>query len=526
MDKKNKTAIPVSREDAGRRLDSIERNVSKPDPIFREILIRVQTGEMTPEAARNEMSMRGGAGAFVQNRAPVTGLERCIRGLSVAALRQIIMLVMLTVMEAQPPREYIPYLPRGKKRLSPEVETDARINYIEALDWREKSDLQEDALRLISDKRIVRALMLGMDAADRELFADAINGGPGISMYAVTRGFLYVFGGKKSQIQPLSCVVPEEIKEIWHGISEAEFEVRDDVVLYLSAAANLYAIIPTEEAFELLRHYDEKDGRIISMRYEEILDIANLCSYVGDSFSLRSGNGYREMYLIGNKYLGEVFANEDDDDFNFSEAYDAIKRKPRYIPPREEFIKYADPDYYEVNPQFRALRAYLADTLVGRLREYAESFNKPDYSEYSEYSNYTDYTRYTVYFNYLKELLPAPQQSVTPEKLLDYFMSVISHTFQTEQNTLESMLDLLDDVDMQTDNADDMRSLLNLIMSAYNSARNWRNKGYTPGEMVGHGKILPMPDTGIETVRVPPRVGRNDPCPCGSGKKYKKCCGR
>lgn len=23
-----------------------------------------------------------------------------------------------------------------------------------------------------------------------------------------------------------------------------------------------------------------------------------------------------------------------------------------------------------------------------------------------------------------------------------------------------------------------------------------------------------------------PTVGRNDPCPCGSGKKYKKCCGR
>jgi len=26
-------------------------------------------------------------------------------------------------------------------------------------------------------------------------------------------------------------------------------------------------------------------------------------------------------------------------------------------------------------------------------------------------------------------------------------------------------------------------------------------------------------------VRAAPRVGRNDPCPCGSGKKYKKCCG-
>jgi SWIM/SEC-C metal-binding protein len=21
-----------------------------------------------------------------------------------------------------------------------------------------------------------------------------------------------------------------------------------------------------------------------------------------------------------------------------------------------------------------------------------------------------------------------------------------------------------------------------------------------------------------------PRIGRNEPCPCGSGKKYKKCC--
>lgn len=28
------------------------------------------------------------------------------------------------------------------------------------------------------------------------------------------------------------------------------------------------------------------------------------------------------------------------------------------------------------------------------------------------------------------------------------------------------------------------------------------------------------------TVVKPPKIGRNDPCPCGSGKKYKKCCGR
>ena len=29
-----------------------------------------------------------------------------------------------------------------------------------------------------------------------------------------------------------------------------------------------------------------------------------------------------------------------------------------------------------------------------------------------------------------------------------------------------------------------------------------------------------------KTVVKEPKIGRNDPCPCGSGKKYKKCCGR
>jgi SEC-C motif-containing protein len=30
----------------------------------------------------------------------------------------------------------------------------------------------------------------------------------------------------------------------------------------------------------------------------------------------------------------------------------------------------------------------------------------------------------------------------------------------------------------------------------------------------------------ITVVRTGPKVGRNDPCPCGSGKKYKHCCGK
>lgn len=32
-------------------------------------------------------------------------------------------------------------------------------------------------------------------------------------------------------------------------------------------------------------------------------------------------------------------------------------------------------------------------------------------------------------------------------------------------------------------------------------------------------------DMAVEPYRAPPKVGRNEPCPCGSGRKYKKCCG-
>ena len=31
---------------------------------------------------------------------------------------------------------------------------------------------------------------------------------------------------------------------------------------------------------------------------------------------------------------------------------------------------------------------------------------------------------------------------------------------------------------------------------------------------------------GAQVVRTYPKVGRNDPCPCGSGKKYKYCHGK
>jgi hypothetical protein len=57
-------------------------------------------------------------------------------------------------------------------------------------------------------------------------------------------------------------------------------------------------------------------------------------------------------------------------------------------------------------------------------------------------------------------------------------------------------------------------------------------RGSAPGWKVTLGpRELGMPGFGEGggspqmPVRVGPKIGRNEPCPCGSGKKYKRCCG-
>jgi preprotein translocase subunit SecA len=47
-----------------------------------------------------------------------------------------------------------------------------------------------------------------------------------------------------------------------------------------------------------------------------------------------------------------------------------------------------------------------------------------------------------------------------------------------------------------------------------------KTKAGLPGE-----DETPLPPP-VEPIRAGQTVGRNDPCPCGSGKKYKKCCGK
>lgn len=75
------------------------------------------------------------------------------------------------------------------------------------------------------------------------------------------------------------------------------------------------------------------------------------------------------------------------------------------------------------------------------------------------------------------------------------------------------------------------------IMELHNNTRQWVLKGHTPNELFQEERkfLKPLPTEPFKKARpvskvlempTGTRVGRNDPCPCGSGKKYKKCCGK
>lgn len=146
--------------------------------------------------------------------------------------------------------------------------------------------------------------------------------------------------------------------------------------------------------------------------------------------------------------------------------------KPRYIPEKDELLKYTLEDY-EDNDGWRDVHKFMLDS-----------------------------------FGYSKDLWDCYQ------KVRDY----ISYG-----NGIKELGPILDEHGLSFCSEKQLGTFLDFLTSAKNSMRLWENNGYTPAEL---HELISKRDKNI--VRFPalskPSVGRNDPCPCGSGKKYKKCC--
>ena len=78
----------------------------------------------------------------------------------------------------------------------------------------------------------------------------------------------------------------------------------------------------------------------------------------------------------------------------------------------------------------------------------------------------------------------------------------------TEDDTEPATLSVLDDDAPPSISVQRLNAFADAVWAVYDLRELWRNFGPR-----------------VETVHAQAKPGRNDPCPCGSGKKYKKCCG-
>jgi len=65
---------------------------------------------------------------------------------------------------------------------------------------------------------------------------------------------------------------------------------------------------------------------------------------------------------------------------------------------------------------------------------------------------------------------------------------------------------------------------LQIVMNAWNKMPNWTMKGVAPHYAAKASKEELESKPNELQVKLPAKYGRNEPCPCGSDKKYKKCC--
>ena len=88
------------------------------------------------------------------------------------------------------------------------------------------------------------------------------------------------------------------------------------------------------------------------------------------------------------------------------------------------------------------------------------------------------------------------------------------------QEMLSSIRDNVPDIIFKArlESGDSMRSVWNVS--------NAQHAAYDRFQARQGAAQAPQGEARVQTIKLKaPKVGRNDPCPCGSGKKYKKCCG-
>ncbi|NLL07129.1 MAG: zinc chelation protein SecC [Clostridiaceae bacterium] len=92
---------------------------------------------------------------------------------------------------------------------------------------------------------------------------------------------------------------------------------------------------------------------------------------------------------------------------------------------------------------------------------------------------------------------------------------------------LDLIVDMLKESGLEFSDEGEKNELMRVLRVLSNNTRKWVLRGHMPSELTKNPPITPTKQQQTKsTPKIMKKIGRNDPCYCGSGKKYKHCCSK
>ncbi len=225
---------------------------------------------------------------------------------------------------------------------------------------------------------------------------------------------------------------------------------------YATAAIHLYGAIPLDELASLIQNFQG-----IPLEKEELQRVLQV---------------YMPQETVGvvwNDTFVELSFHTQDALHTVANLLQEQEGKGRYVPGKEEFLRYQRRDYVRRNPEYR------------RLEEFFLRYTDPD----------------------------------TASSLL--YQLKFDLRFARDLDRCLITIDSFDLLPQDKKAADEMTDL---ILEADQHTRKWEHTGYTQAEILAANPLPLQARPQGSLAPASAEFSRNAACPCGSGKKYKRCC--
>ncbi|MGI2296019.1 YecA family protein [Paenibacillus sp. GXUN7292] len=333
-----------------------------------------------------------------------------------------------------------------------------------------KDELAAALVPAISDAQYLLDTLVIMGEREWMLFDEVMNskqplvydGAPiGFYSYLQDAGIIHLFYYEDH----IYLVIADEIRDTWESLNKQTVrkEKRQYQLVhnYIAAFSNLYGAFKPEQLVEVFNKQ-----QAAQLTEEELMQYVNKFLQKQQIFT------WQPPYIASSYFDDEKTSNE------LADLLLKRSGKPFYEPEAKELLKYADSGYYEVTSQLQTLYDYVG-----------------------------------AYLCKDKDFL---------EMLID--------DIQLACSMESSMSDIMDEFvrrDIVFESAEQVHLVSSIINEVYNNTRLWSNAGHTPYELKNmfEQNESKQAVAAVSSSTAKAKVGRNEPCTCGSGKKYKKCCG-